>query len=174
MTIVIDDLLHGAAWADAQRLQLDLHHWHAVDQQDHVVAMVAVFGVDAQLVDHLEGVLAPVAGVDQRVVQRRAVVARKAGGFAQPLRSREDIGGNDVVQQTLVLVRGEVDAIECLELLQEVAFQCGTVADVRAQGALELAQLGDQVLLNGAFLDLHELSRIGCAKQPSWEVLGGN
>ena len=48
---------------------------HAVDEEDDVVAVVAVVGVDAELVDDLEGVLAPVLDVDERVVQRRAVVA---------------------------------------------------------------------------------------------------
>ena len=78
VVLVIDDLLHGPARADAERLQLDLHDRHAVDEQDDVVAVVAVVGVDAELVDDLEGVLAPVLDVDEGVVQRRAVVAGEA------------------------------------------------------------------------------------------------
>ena len=54
VVLVIDDLLHGPARADAERLQLDLHDRHAVDEQDDVVAVVAVVGVDAELVDDLE------------------------------------------------------------------------------------------------------------------------
>ena len=38
-----------------------------VDEQHHIVAVVAVVGIDAQLVDHLESVLAPVLNVDQGV-----------------------------------------------------------------------------------------------------------
>src|SRR5690625_3022792 len=57
---VLDDLLHGSARGDAQRLQLDLHSRQAVDEQNYIVAMVAVIGVDTQLVDDLEVVFAPV------------------------------------------------------------------------------------------------------------------
>jgi hypothetical protein len=39
---------------DAEGLQLDLHAGHAVDEQDDIVAVVAVVGVDAELVDDLE------------------------------------------------------------------------------------------------------------------------
>ena len=75
VVLVLDDLLHRPAGVDAERLELDLHDGHAVDEQDDVVAVVAVVGVDAELADDLEGVLAPVGDVDQRVVERRAVVA---------------------------------------------------------------------------------------------------
>ena len=43
---------------------------------------MAVVGVDAQLIDDLERVLAPVPDVDERVVQRRAVVAGEAVALA--------------------------------------------------------------------------------------------
>ncbi len=54
VVLVVDDLLHGPARADAEGLQLDLHHRHAVDEQDDIVAVVAVVGVDAELVDDLK------------------------------------------------------------------------------------------------------------------------
>jgi hypothetical protein len=38
---------------------------YAVDQQEDVVAVVAVVGVDAELADHLEAVLAPVLDIGQ-------------------------------------------------------------------------------------------------------------
>ena len=78
VVLVVDDLLHGPARADAEGLELDLDDGHAVDEQHHVVAVVAVVGVDAELVDDLEGVFAPVLDVDEGVVQRRAVVAGEA------------------------------------------------------------------------------------------------
>jgi hypothetical protein len=34
VVLVIDDLLHGPARADAEGLQLDLHAGHAVDEQE--------------------------------------------------------------------------------------------------------------------------------------------
>ena len=45
--------------------------------------MVAVIGVDPELVDHLIGVFAPVCDVDQGVVQRSAVVTGEAVAFPQ-------------------------------------------------------------------------------------------
>ena len=85
VVLVINNLLHGPARADAEGFQLDLHHRHAVDEQDDIVTLVAVVGVDAELVDDLERVFAPVLDVDQGVVQRRAVIAGEGivarGGF---------------------------------------------------------------------------------------------
>jgi hypothetical protein len=92
VVLVIDDLLHGPARADGQGFQLDLDDRNAVDEQDHVVTVVAVVGADAELVDHLEAVLAPVLDVDQRVVERRAVVALEAVALAQVAGGGEDVG----------------------------------------------------------------------------------
>jgi len=99
VVFVIDDLLYGAARADGEGFQLDLHHRHAVDEQDHVVAVVAAVGVDAQLVDDFEVVLAPVLDIDQRVVERRAVVALEAVDAAQGLGGAVDVGGDDAIEQ---------------------------------------------------------------------------
>jgi hypothetical protein len=54
--------------------------------------MVAVVGVDAELADDLEAVLAPILDVDERVVERRAVVAGEAVNRAEGLGGAEDIG----------------------------------------------------------------------------------
>ncbi|MCY1351957.1 hypothetical protein D9M68_680850 [compost metagenome] len=45
--LVIDDLLHSSTRADGEGLQLNLHYRDAVYEQHHVVAMVAVVGIDA-------------------------------------------------------------------------------------------------------------------------------
>jgi hypothetical protein len=78
VVLVFDDLLDGAAGVDAEGFEFDLDGGDAVDEQDDVVAVVAVVGVDAELADDLEGVLAPVGDIDERVVQRGAVVAGEA------------------------------------------------------------------------------------------------
>ena len=75
VVLVVDDLLHRPPGADPKRLQLDLNDGDAVDQEHDVVAVMAVVRIDAELVDDLEGVLAPVLDVDEGVVERRAVVA---------------------------------------------------------------------------------------------------
>ena len=120
VVLVIDDLLHGPARMDAERLQLDLHTGYTVDEQEDVVAVVAVVGVDAELVDDLERVFAPVLDVDQGVVQRRAVVADEAVALAQGAGGSEDIGGDDLLQQTREFAIGEPDAVEGLEFFAEV------------------------------------------------------
>jgi hypothetical protein len=74
--------------------------------------VVAVVRVDAELVDDLEVVFAPVLDVDQGVVQRRAVVAGEAVDAAQGLGSGEDIRRDDLIQQAGELGIGEADAVQ--------------------------------------------------------------
>lgn len=62
-----------------------------------LVTVVAVVGVDADLVDDLEGVLTPVLEVDEGVVQRRAVVAGEGVDLLQGLGGGEDIQADDFV-----------------------------------------------------------------------------
>ena len=52
VVFVIDDLLHGPARVDAERLQLDLRDRHAVDEQNDVVTVVAVEG---RIIEQLRG-----------------------------------------------------------------------------------------------------------------------
>ena len=108
---VVDDLLQGPAGADAKGLEFDLDGGDAVDQEHHVVALEAVVGVDAELVDNLEGVLAPVLDVDEGVVERGAVVAGEAVDLAEQGRGGEDVGGDDLVEEALELAVGELDAV---------------------------------------------------------------
>ena len=88
IVLVVYDLLHRPPGADSKRLELDLDHRDAVDQEYDVIAMMAVSRIDAELIDYLEAVLAPVLDVDEGVVERRAVVAderfpvpERAGSF---------------------------------------------------------------------------------------------
>jgi hypothetical protein len=62
---VFDDLFHGSTGIHAERLQLDLRHWHAIDEQDYVVAVMTVIRVDTELINDLEMVFAPVLEVHQ-------------------------------------------------------------------------------------------------------------
>ena len=135
----------------AEGFQLDLHHRHAIDKQDHVVAMMAVVGVDAQLVDHLEGVLAPVLDVDQGVKQRRAVVPLETVPFAQGAGRHEYVRRNDLLHQPGEFVVREMNPVECLEFLAEVLFQCGAVADIGAIDIFEIVQLCNQILFDLLF-----------------------
>lgn len=97
VAFVVDDLLHGAARADMQGFQLDLHHRQAVDQEDNVVAVVAVVGIDAKLVDDFKVVFAPVPDVDQRVFKRSTIFAGEFTLFPQGLGGGENICSDDLV-----------------------------------------------------------------------------
>ncbi len=99
VVFVIDDLLHGTARADLEGFQLNLHHRHAVDQQNHVITVVAVIGIDAQLVDDFKVVFAPVFDVDQGVMQRCTVFTLKVITLAQGFGGGENVGGDDFVAQ---------------------------------------------------------------------------
>ncbi len=138
IVFVVNDLLHGAAWADGERFQFDLYDGHAIDEQNHVIAVVAVLGVDAQLVDDFEGVFAPIFDVDQGVMERRAIIAVEAVASAQSLGSCEYIWRNDLLQQPSEFGVCEINLIERLKLRAEVLLQGSTVANIRAIGVFEI------------------------------------
>lgn len=147
----VDDLLHGPAGAEAEGFEFDLGGGDAVDEEDHVVAVVGVVGVDAELVDDLEGVLAPVFDVDEGVVEGGAIVAGEAASLAEAGGGGEDVGGDDLVEEALELAVGEFDAVEGFEVPPEVLFERGAVADVGTEGVLEGLQLVEEVSLKLGF-----------------------
>ena len=155
VVLVFDDLLDGAAGIDAERFQFDLGDGHAVDEQNDVVTVMAVVRVDAQLADDLERVLAPVLNVDERVVQRRAVVAREGVAGVQRLGGFENVGVDDFIQQALEFTISKRDAVKRLKLLAEIRFQRGAVADVGSKCVLQINQPGDQFLFDAAFCCCH-------------------
>jgi len=128
---VLDNLLHGPARTDSQRFQLDLYHWHTIDEEQHVITVMAVVGINAELVDHLKAVFAPLFDVDQGVEEWRAVVALEAVALPQTPRSSENIRGDDQIQQPGKLCIGQMNPVKRLEFFAEVLLQPCTVADVR-------------------------------------------
>ena len=127
---VADDLLHRPPGTDPERFQFDLNDGNAVHQQHHVIAVMAVVGIDAQLVDDLEGVFAPVPDIDERVIERRAVVADERFRVPKQSGGLVDVRLHDLVAQASELGIGQGHAIQRLELLPEIRFQRRTVADV--------------------------------------------
>jgi hypothetical protein len=113
--------------------------------------MVAIVGVDAELVDELERVLASVLDVDEGVVEGRAVIAREAVDLTEGTGGGEDIGGNDLVEQTFKLAIGEGDAVAGLEGLAEVGFEGSAVANVWAMLVFQVEKLRDQGLFKLTF-----------------------
>lgn len=137
--------------------------------------MVAVVGVDAQLVDELEVVLAPVLEVDQHEMQRGSVLALEVAVFAQALGGLKDIGADDLIAQAGELGIGERNAIEGFELLAEVLLERGLVADVGAIGVFQRQELVDQFLLDLGFFQSHPWCR-PCVlslrdRRPRWESI---
>jgi len=146
VVLVLYDLLHCPAGIDAEGLEFDLHGGHAVDQEENVVAVVAVVGVGAELARDLEAVLAPVLDVDQRVVERGAVVAGEAVYAAEYFCGTEGVGRDDLVEKTLELAVGQLDAVECLELFAEVALKRGAVSDAGAAAGIPCRDPGLQLM----------------------------
>ena len=151
VVLVIDDLLHGPARADAEGFQLDLHDRHAVDEQYDVVAVMAVVGVDAELIDDLEVVFAPVLDVDQGVVQRRAVVAGEAVALAEGAGGGEDIGGDDLLEKARrIRRRSGWTRLSASNFSTKVLLQRGAVTDVRAIFVLEILEFRDKGVFKSA------------------------
>ena len=143
---VVDDLLHGSARADTESLEFNLDGRNAVDQEHHIVALETVVSVDAELIDDLESVLAPVLNIDEGVVEWGAVVAGEAIALAEQGRGGEDVRSNDLIEEALELAISEFDAVEGLKVLPKVGFEGSAVVDVRTMGVFEIGQSADQRL----------------------------
>jgi hypothetical protein len=115
--------------------------------------VVAVVGVDAQLVDDLEAVLAPVLDVHQGVVQRCAVVPSEGIDAAQGLGSGKDIRGDDFIQEPGELSFGQLDSVEGFKLLAEVFFQASAIADVCAIFVLQVLKLANEAVFDVLLFD---------------------
>jgi hypothetical protein len=98
--------------------------------------VVAVVGIDAELVDDLVVVLAPVLDVDEGIGKRGAVVAGEVVLLAQDTGGGKDVRGDQLVEQALELAVGKANAVEGLELLAEVLLEGSPVADVVAMRVL--------------------------------------
>ncbi len=144
VVLVFDDLFHGSAGIHAKGFQLDLDAGDAVDEDDDIVAVMTVVRVDAELVNDLEVVFAPVLEIDEGVVEGRAVVAGEGVDGAEGLRGGEDIRGDDFVAEAGELGVSEADAVEGVEFFAEVFLESGAVGDVQAVGVLELFQSRDE------------------------------
>ena len=138
VVLVVDDLLHRPPRADPERLQLDLNDGDAVDQEYDVVAVIAVVGIDSELIDNLEGVLAPVLNVDEGVVERRAVLADERFPVPQGLGGCVHVRCNDLIEESFELAIREFNTVQRFELFPEVCFKRCSIADVGAVFVLEL------------------------------------
>ena len=63
VAFVVHNLLHGSAWAYFQTFQFNLNNGNAVNQQNHIIAMIAVFSIYPKLIDNFIIILTPVFDV---------------------------------------------------------------------------------------------------------------
>ena len=83
--LVFGNLFNGFDGGDDHILELDLHQWKTIDEDDHIVAVIAVFSVDPKLVTNFVCVFTPVFNIDERIVERGAIVANERLFFAEQL-----------------------------------------------------------------------------------------
>src|ERR1700688_3881832 len=99
---------------------------------------MAVVRIYAELIDDLEGVLAPVLDVDEGVVEWCAVVADERFPVAEGPGGFVHVRRDDLVQESLELAVGECDTVQGVELYPEVCFKRGSIADIGAIFILEV------------------------------------
>jgi hypothetical protein len=117
--------------------------------------VVAIIGIDAKLIDYLKTVLAPVANIDQSVVERGTIITLETVPLAQDVRGGEDVGRGDLFQQALKFGASQMDAIERLELFAEIRLHRGAITDIGAVCVFKIFQLADQVSFNLVFCHCH-------------------
>ena len=113
--------------------------------------MVAVIGIDAELIDDFKVILAPVLDIDQRVIQRRAVIAAEGIDAAQNLGGCKHIRRDDFIQQARKFPIGETDTVEFFELRAEVLLKHRAINEIGTVGVFQLIQLGDQAVFDLLF-----------------------
>ena len=99
---------------------------------------MAVVRIDAELIDDLEGVLAPVLDVDEGVVERRTVVADERFPVAERPGGFVNVWCDNPVEESFELAIREFDTVQGFELFPEVCFKRGSIADVGAILVLEV------------------------------------
>jgi len=97
--LVAHNLLNGFEGRYAVAFELDLHQWKTIDEDDDIVALVAIGCVDRELVDYLKIVFAPVTKVDKTIVEGRTVAACEGLLLASAFSCGENIGGDLLVEQ---------------------------------------------------------------------------
>ena len=83
--LVFGNLFNGFDGRDDHIFELDLNQRKPIDENDHIVAMITVFSIDTKLVTNLVGVFTPVFDIDERIVERSAVVTNERLLFAEQL-----------------------------------------------------------------------------------------
>ena len=115
-----------------------LNQRQTVDENDDIVALATVGGVDRELVNHLKLILAPVAGIDEWIVDSGTIVASESLLLAQVFRNGKDIWRDILLKQFAELIVGKSDIVEALELLAEILLERIQVADIATIGVFQI------------------------------------
>lgn len=99
---------------------------------------MAVVRIDTELINDLEGVLAPVLDVDEGVIERCAIIAGEGFPVPEGPRGFVHVRCDDLIDESLKLAVGECDTIQGFEFFSEVRFKRGSIADVGAILVLEI------------------------------------
>jgi len=113
--------------------------------------MVAVVSIDAELIDHLEGVFAPVPDIYESVVERRSIISSKVVAFTKGPGSSEDIRRDYFFQKTLEFTIRKLHLVQGFESIPEVSFKSRSITNVWAIFVFEGPEFRDQGLFKIAF-----------------------
>ncbi len=144
--LVADNLFNSLQRGNAVAFKLNLDQGQAVDQDDDVVALAAVGGINGELVHHLIVILAPVPQVYKTVVKGGAIVTHECLFLAQAFGGGEHIGRDVLLQELSEFVIRERYEIEPLELLTEIAFERVKITDVAAVGVFHFLEFSQELL----------------------------
>jgi len=97
---IIHDLLHCLSWGNVNFFQLNLHHRQSINQQNNIIPMIAILGIDAQLIDNFIIVFAPIFYVYKGIMQWRPIFTLKVIPFTKHLRCCKHIRIDDFLSQT--------------------------------------------------------------------------
>ena len=106
---------------------------------------MAVGGVNAQLVNDFKVVFAPIADIDQGVLQRGAVVALEGVAFAQDFGRCKDVCLNYLVTQPGKFRIRQFYPVERGKFLAKISFQRRVIANIGAMDVFLSFQPDDQV-----------------------------
>ncbi len=83
---------------------------------------MTVIRVHLELADDLKMILAPILGIDERVVERDAVITYQSVALPQCLCRLEHVRLNNLSQKTFKLRIRKTNAVQFFKLLLEISF----------------------------------------------------
>ena len=151
LALIALDLVERLAKRHAAALELDVHQRQAVHEDGHIVAVPVRAPVGLVLVHDLQAVPVDVVAVEEHDVSERAVGEREVdhGVLLDAARFLDDalrLVGDDLAEEALPVLVGELEAVEQLDLTAQVGDEVGLAPGRQALVALT-AELGHKLFL---------------------------